>query len=54
MTIIVLKLEVWFYNVVKCLKEGVVANSGDPDQTAPEEQSDLCLPCFLSPVCSNT
>ena len=31
-----------------------VANSVDPDQTAPKEQSDLGLHCLLRPNCFNT
>ena len=31
-----------------------MANSVDPDQTAPEEQSDLGLHCLLRPICPNT
>ena len=30
------------------------ANSVDPDQTAPEEQSDLGLHCLLRPICPST
>ena len=31
-----------------------IANSVDPDQTAPKEQSDLGLHCLLRPVCPKT
>ena len=31
-----------------------MANSEDPDQTAPCEQSDLGLLCLLIPICPNT
>ena len=31
-----------------------IANSVDPDQTAPEEQSDLGLHCLPRPVCPKT
>ena len=31
-----------------------IANSEDPDQTAPEEQSDLGPHCLLRPVCPKT
>ena len=31
-----------------------IANSEDPDQTAPEEQSDLGLHCLPSPICRKT
>ena len=28
-----------------------MANNIDPDQTAPDEQSDLSLHCLLGPIC---
>ena len=31
-----------------------MANSVDPDQTAPKKQSDLGLHCLLRPICPNT
>ena len=31
-----------------------MANSIDPDQTAPQEQSDLDLHYLLIPICSNS
>ena len=31
-----------------------MTNSEDPDQTAPQEQSDQDLHCFVSPICPNT
>ena len=31
-----------------------MANSVEPDQTAPEEQSDQGLHCLLRPICPNT
>ena len=31
-----------------------IADSVDPDQTAPKEQSDLGLHCLPRPVCPNT
>ena len=31
-----------------------IANSEDPDQTAPEEQSDLGLHCLPRPICPKT
>ena len=38
------------------LKEGTdrMANSEDPDQTAPQEQSDLGLHCLFKPSCPIT
>ena len=50
------KIEVWFYNAVKHLKDAdCIANSVDPTQTAPfKEQSDLGLHCLLRPICPNT
>ena len=33
--------------------DGMV-NSVDPDQTAPQEQSDQGLHCLLRPICLNT
>ena len=55
-SIIILKNEtVWFYNVVMN-QEGTdgMANSVDPDQTAPKEQSGQDLQSLLSPSCCNT
>ena len=34
--------------------EDGMTNSIDPDQTAPEEQSDLGLHCFFKPIYPNT
>ena len=31
-----------------------MTNSEDPDQTAPKEQSDQGLFCFVCPICPNT
>ena len=31
-----------------------IANSEDPDQTAPREQSDLGLHCLPRPICPKT
>ena len=31
-----------------------MANNVEPDQTAPEEQSDLGLHCLFRPICLNT
>ena len=31
-----------------------MTNNEDPDQTAPQEQSDLGLHCFVSSICPNT
>ena len=43
---------IWFYNAVLRLKDAdETANSGDPDQTALKEQSDLDLHCLLRPAC---
>ena len=33
--------------------EDGLANSVDPNQTAPQEQSDLGRNCFLTPLCPN-
>ena len=33
--------------------EDRISNRVDPDQTAPEEQSDLGLHCLLRPICPN-
>ena len=44
-------LEIWtitFYSAIKRqINEIVMANTADPDQTAPKEQSDLGLQCLL-------
>ena len=54
---------VWFHSAVMHPKDadGIasknadgIANDADPDQTAPQEQSDLGLHCLLSPICPNT
>ena len=43
------------YNAVIYSKDADgTADSVDPDQTAPKEQSDLGLHCLLRPVCPNT
>ena len=54
-TIIVLKMEQSFYcAALICPKHAAgMANSEDPDQTAPKEQSDVCLHCLPKPICSN-
>ena len=46
---------VWCYNAVMHPEDiDGMANSVDPDQTAPEEQSDQGLHCLLRPICPNT
>ena len=56
-TIIVVKVEQYGCTLPECILKGGdgIANSVDPDQTAPyKEQSDLDLHCLLRPICSNT
>ena len=44
---------VWFYNAVLQPKNAdKIANTADPDQTAPTEQSDLGLLCLFRPTVS--
>ena len=50
-TVITLKFEQGGFTVVCPTDEEGVANSVDPDQTAPLEQSDLGLHCLPRPVC---
>ena len=38
---------VFLCDVVSEVHLSRIANSADSDQTAPKEQSDLCLPCLL-------
>ena len=43
-----------FYNAIMCQKDADgMANSVVPDQTAPQEQSDLGLHCLPRPICPN-
>ena len=42
-----------FINEYKFSLKAELANSVDPDQTAPKEQSDLGLHCLLIQFCSN-
>ena len=49
----------WFYNTIMHLQDAIMhlqdadrmANSADPGQTAPKEQSDLGLLCLHRPTC---
>ena len=55
-TLTALKME-QFYLFMQCFLKDAngLANSADPDQTAPFlwEQSDLDLHCLLRPICPN-
>ena len=45
----------WFLKCSNAPKDpDGMANSVDPDQTAPKEQSDLVLHFLLRPICPNT
>ena len=53
-TLIVLLMEHFGCTVI-CQKDADgIANSEDPDQIAPEEQSDLGLHCLFRPICPKT
>ena len=51
--VIVAKVERFGFTLPECIQKGRdrIANSVDPDQTAP---SDLGLHCLLRPICPNT
>ena len=46
---------IWIYKALMHPNNAYgMANNVDPDQTAPEEQSDLGLHSLLRPICPNT
>ena len=52
--VITLKFEQGGFTVMNPKDADRMANSVDPDQTAPQEQSDLGLHCLLRHVCPKT
>ena len=52
--VITLHVIIWFSSAVERLNDADgMANNEDPDQTAPQEQSDLGLQCLLSLISPN-